>query len=667
MQKLSVIIVNYNVKFFLEQCLLSVRNSSINDNIEILVVDNNSVDGSVAMIKEKFPEVILIENKENLGFSKANNMAINRANAEYILLLNPDTIVQYDSFEKCVRFMDENPQAGGLGVKMLDGKGRFLPESKRGLPTPMVALWKIVGLSSLFPKSKIFGKYHLGYLDKEKTHEVPVLSGAYMFMRKKTLEQTGLLDEAFFMYGEDIDLSYRIVQSGYKNYYFPETRIIHYKGESTKKSSINYVFVFYKAMIIFAKKHFSRSNARILELLILFAIWFRASIAVMSRLAQRAFLPLSDALIIFTGMFFIKEYWETAIKHAETGYYPEYYTFLIVPAYICIWLFCVFIWGGYDRPIQALKILKGLFAGTVFILVIYALLPEEFRFSRALLLFGALWAGFAVIGYRNILSLSGFRRFKIGNYPDRKFIIIGDHKEAARVLLLMQETKAAPGFIGFVNPDLKATSDEDFLGNISQLQEIIMIYSVNEIIFCAKNIPPENIIDFMSEFAGKQIDFKIAPQESLFIIGSNSVHTTGDLYGISLSAIMRPENRRSKRLLDLSASMFFLLFWPLICLLVKKPFGLIRNSINVLHGKKTWVGYIPVCAKKQDNTKGKAPAIKPGILNPADALSMKELSDDNKIRLNMLYARDYKTWNDIGIIMKGIKFAGRKTRANAFK
>jgi GT2 family glycosyltransferase len=277
--KLSIVIVNYNVQHFLEQCLHSVRKASENIPTEIFVVDNNSVDGSIAMVKQKFPEVQLIENKKNTGFSFANNQAMRIAKGEYVLLLNPDTVVEEDTFEKVVAFMDAHPNAGGLGVKMLDGKGNFLPESKRGLPTPAVAFYKIFGFSRLFPRSKTFGKYHLGFLDKDKTHEVDILSGAFMLMRKATLDKVGLLDETFFMYGEDIDLSYRIILGGYKNYYFPETRIIHYKGESTKKSSVNYVFVFYKAMVIFANKHFSQNNAKLFSFLINIAIYLRAGVA----------------------------------------------------------------------------------------------------------------------------------------------------------------------------------------------------------------------------------------------------------------------------------------------------------------------------------------------------------------------------------------------------
>ncbi|MEM6966645.1 MAG: glycosyltransferase family 2 protein, partial [Bacteroidota bacterium] len=280
--KLSIIIVNYNVKYFLEQALLSVRKAIPSITAEVFVVDNNSVDESVQMVSEKFPEVHLIQNKSNPGFSTANNQAIRLAKGAYILLLNPDTVVEEDTFEKCVAFMDNHPQAGGLGVKMIDGSGNFLPESKRGFPSPFVAFCKTFGLSSLFPKSKTFNRYHLGFLDKNKTHEVDVLAGAFMLLRKSVLDEIGWLDETFFMYGEDIDLSYRIVKAGYKNYYFADTTIIHYKGESTKKGSLNYVKVFYNAMIIFARKHFVGEKARLFILMLQGAIYFRAFLTILS-------------------------------------------------------------------------------------------------------------------------------------------------------------------------------------------------------------------------------------------------------------------------------------------------------------------------------------------------------------------------------------------------
>ena len=283
-------------------------------DVEVFVVDNNSVDGSVEMVRNAFPKLHLIANIDNVGFSKANNQAIKRSKGDYVLLLNPDTIVPENCFSKLIAFADTTTDFGACGVRMVDGQGKFLPESKRGLPTPEVALYKMIGLNKIFPKSRKFGKYHLGYLPEHETNEVEILAGAFMFIRKKVLDEIGLLDETFFMYGEDIDLSYRITQAGYKNYYFADTTIIHYKGESTKKHSTNYVRVFYKAMVIFAEKHYSGKHQRAFTFLINTAIWARAAIALLINLVKSIWKPVLEIALVFGSMYLLKNYWEDHIK-----------------------------------------------------------------------------------------------------------------------------------------------------------------------------------------------------------------------------------------------------------------------------------------------------------------------------------------------------------------
>lgn len=254
---LSIIIVNYNVKHFLEQCLHSVFASTFPFQFEVIVVDNNSKDDSVAYLTSHFPLVKFIKNEQNLGFAKANNAGIAHASGKYILLLNPDTVLGEHVLAHVCSFMEGHADAGALGVKMINGNGVFLPESKRSFPTPWVSFCKISRLNKLFPNSNLFGRYHLRYLDENKIHQIDVLAGAFMLLRKEALDKSGLLDETFFMYGEDIDLSYRIKLVGYKNYYLPE-KIIHYKGESSHKNEYHYVRLFYGAMILFYKKHFHK-------------------------------------------------------------------------------------------------------------------------------------------------------------------------------------------------------------------------------------------------------------------------------------------------------------------------------------------------------------------------------------------------------------------------
>ncbi|MEL6720213.1 MAG: glycosyltransferase, partial [Bacteroidota bacterium] len=339
--QLSVIIVNYNVKYFLEQALRSVERAAQDMQVEVFVVDNNSVDDSVAMVKEKFPEVKLIANNDNPGFSVANNQAIRQAKGEYVLLLNPDTLVQEDTFEKCYKFMEAHPKVGALGVKMIDGSGNFLPESKRGFPSPFVAFCKTFGLSKLFPKSPTFNYYHLGHLSENENHPVDVLAGAFMWMRTATLEKIGLLDEQFFMYGEDIDLSYRVIKGGYQNYYLADTSIIHYKGESTKKGSLNYVRTFYNAMILFAQKHFTGKSAQLFILMLRFAIYFRATITLVSNWAKKLYLPLLDAVFLFIGLVSLKNFWGS-YHFQDADYYSDRLIYINFPIYIAVWLLSIY-------------------------------------------------------------------------------------------------------------------------------------------------------------------------------------------------------------------------------------------------------------------------------------------------------------------------------------
>lgn len=654
MVKLSVIIVNYNVQHFLEQCLHSVRKAASGIATEVFVVDNNSVDGSVQMVKEKFPEVVLIANKANTGFSKANNQAIRISKGEYVLLLNPDTVVEENTFRKVVDFMDAHPDAGGLGVQMIDGKGNFLPESKRGLPTPAVAFYKIFGLSALLPKSKTFGRYHLGFLDRNATHAVEVLSGAFMLMRKATLDKVGLLDEDYFMYGEDIDLSYRIILGGYKNYYFHDTRIIHYKGESTKKSSVNYVFVFYRAMVIFAKKHFSQSNASLFSFLINIAIWLRAGIAILSRFLKAAALPAFDAAIILAGMYFVKDYYEEKVKLSEQGgYYQNELVNIFFPLYTVIWLVSVYFSGGYDKPVRLLKIMRGILVGTAGILIVYSLLPEIYRFSRAMILFGAGLSMVSLTFTRLLMHALRIKSMRMDGAGAQRVAIAGSPAECERVKNLLAQTGIKAGFVGFVSVE-GGDGSPAFLGRFDQLAEIVNIYNIDEVIFCAKDISAQEIIDRMAVLgdAGRTA-YKIAPPESMSIIGSNSIDTAGDLYVIDINSVGKPVNKRNKRVFDFGMSLLLLATFPLVMWAQKNPLGFVANIFAVLFGAKSWVGY---ASSNDDNVH--LPKIKKGVISPAEVLPEEQRTQEIRQRLNLLYAKDYKLENDFNVMRKAFRKLG---------
>ena len=274
---LSVVIVNYNVKHYLEQCLHAVFASNGVAEMEVFVVDNCSSDGSIDYLRARYPQVHYIENSENMGFARANNIAVAQASGRYVLLLNPDTIVTSHTFADCIALLDNRTDVGGLGTCMLRTDGSFALESRRGLPTPFVAFCKMSGLTRLFPYSRVFGRYYMRYLDEHEVNDIEVISGAFMMLRREAIDKVGMLDETFFMYGEDIDLSYRLLKAGYSNVYIPSP-ILHYKGESTEKSSFRYVYTFYKAMQLFFNKHY-RHYSLLISLPISAAIWTRSAFA----------------------------------------------------------------------------------------------------------------------------------------------------------------------------------------------------------------------------------------------------------------------------------------------------------------------------------------------------------------------------------------------------
>ncbi|MDY6327435.1 MAG: glycosyltransferase [Bacteroidales bacterium] len=649
--KLSVVIVNYNVCAFLEQALASAQRAMSGIDGEIFVVDNNSADNSVRMVREKFPDVILIENRDNVGFSKANNQAIRQARGEYILLLNPDTVVEEDTFGKCVAFMDKHPECGALGVKMVDGNGRFLPESKRGIPYPSSAFYKLFGLSRLFPRSSRFGAYHATYVGEDQTAEVEVLSGAFMFLRREALDKVGLLDEDYFMYGEDIDLSYRILKGGYKNYYFPETRIIHYKGESTKKGSLNYVYVFYKAMQIFAQKHFSSGNAKVFNFFINVAIWFRASLAALKRIVGKLLLPAADFALIFTGFLGVSKYWEHAVLAHRGSSFPEYYYYAVLPGYVLLWQLSVLLNGGYRQPYSRKRLNRGVIIGAAAVLAVYALMPESMRFSRAVVVMGAMWTIISVNFMRYVCEKLHVRGFS-GRSSSRRIAIVGSPVELVRVLQIVRSMNEQAEFIGLVTTGEEPLDHDLYIGNASNLEELIAVCRVAEVVFCGHDLSSGQIIAWMSRLQHTQADFKIAPEDSLLLIGGSSIFSLEDRYTLPANLLGDRRNLRRKRVFDVLSSLAMLLLLPADIWFVKDKGGFVRNMFAVISGKRTWVGL-------RDCGKNGVPSLPQGVLFPDDIYSNNSFSKEMVDRIEELYARDYSVGNDFRIMVKSFSRLGR--------
>jgi len=638
--QLSIIIVNYNVKYFLEECLQSVRRATKNIDTEIFVVDNNSVDGSVEWIKEKFKDVIVIANKENVGFSKANNQAIKMAKGEFVLLLNPDTVVQEDTFEKCIELMNTKPDAGAIGVKMIDGTGKYLPESKRGYPSLKVALFKMIGLNKLFSSSKYFNAYYLGHLHPNEMNEVDILAGAYMFMRKSVIDKIGLLDESFFMYGEDIDLSWRIVKAGFKNYYLPTTQIIHYKGESTKKATFNYVKHFYQAMIIFAKKHQSKNTSGLIFLVQL-AIYFKGLTAYLKNIFGQLLLPLFDAAVIFAGLFFIKSFWEKNIITADNFKYPDSFTYIVIPFYIFAWIVCCYFAGVYDKPLKYIRIFRGVLIGSIFISTIYAFLPDWVRFSRAIILLGSVYTLSSLLISRQLFLLFNPQKNEASQF--KKIVAIGSMEEAERVHQLILKLNLNHEWVGVVNPN-SFTNETNYLSNITNLKEVIELFKVNEIIFCAKDIAAQQIIYWMTAIQS-QVSFKIVGEEGMSIVGSNSKETSGDLYAIDFSfSISTPFGRRNKLLMDYMITFCFTIGLPILFLLSSQRIRIISNLLPVIFRKKTWIGY-------DASSFNQLPNLLAPVFELAEAVP-NNFSSSTIQHLRFVYAKNYTVLEDVRLLFK---------------
>ncbi len=633
MRDLAVIIVSYNVRHFLQQCLASLVPAIQGINAEVWVVDNNSADGSAQMVGLHFPWVNLLALPDNLGFAKANNLAIKQADARHILLLNPDTIVEANTFSECLKFMESSLEAGALGCKMVDGRGMFLPESRRGLPTPWVSFTKMSGLGRLFPNSSLFNRYYLGFEPEDKIHEAPVLSGAFFWAKKEALDKAGLLDETFFMYGEDIDLSYRISLAGYKNYYFPKARIIHYKGESTRKGSLNYVRIFYQAMEIFAQKHFKGSWGGTLVLLLKLAIWFRAGLALINRIIGPILPLVFDAIIAFTGFFFLKQYWEANFK-PEPNAYPATYMMVLVPSQILLLAFSNWLSGGYDKPFRPVFWLRGSLLGLLLVSSITNF-SESIRMSKALILLNTFWFSISGLSWRLLIANALPSLFRWGPSKPESILIIGSENESLRVFNLLKNLNLSSYVEGFLTPSGYESNHPLCLGRQDDLLSLTQKLKIGEVIFCAANIPARQIIETMMLPRKAPLKFRTVADDSGFIIGSASSGSTGDFYSLPIELdLEKPVNKRWKRLLDIGLTLIFIALSPGLIWFAKNKVGFVKNLFWVLTGLKTWVGpKVRIPGYKSQ----KEPVIAPG----------EELSETLARQEALLYVKNYSPSMDL--------------------
>lgn len=644
---LSVIIVNYNVKHFLEQCLCSVEKAARPLQAEIIVVDNHSTDGSLDYLRPRFPGVRFLANTVNTGFAKACNQGLAMASGQYILFLNPDTIVPEDCFRACISFMNQQPRAGALGIRMQDGSGRFLKESKRAFPSPLTSLYKLSGLSRLFPRSGTFSRYHLGHLPERETNEVDVLAGAFMFIRKEVLDQTGGFDESFFMYGEDVDLSYRIQKAGYGNYYFAGSSIIHFKGESTRKASMNYVRMFYTAMIRFVRKHYGGSRAGLFTLLIYTGIWLRAGLTASANFIRRFGLPLIDAALILLSFWLMKNIWNSYVRTEVQ--YENRLLWIAFPSFTVFYLLAAYYAGLYDRWYKRSELLGSTVIATVVLLAAYALLPEQYRFSRGIIFFGALLAFWLISLLRWILVHAGVLQSRRQKEQHLTTLVVGSIEEYNEVLGLMQSAGLQQKVLGRVAVQ---AGDLSAVGYWKDLKKMATQVPYREIIYCSGSLSYQDIISSLCQLPA-ETHAMIHASGSGSIVGSQS----GDVAGESLSGenglhLANPYHQRLKRLMDVGVALTGLLFFPLQFFIQRKPLSFFVNCLAVLAGRKTWIGY----ATEQKGI----PPLRKGVLaaNGIPCSAKQPLPRESLQMMDYWYARDYQPGKELSLIGKQYRRLG---------
>ncbi|MGV3764942.1 MAG: glycosyltransferase family 2 protein [Chitinophagaceae bacterium] len=635
---ISIVIVNYNVPLFLEQCLHSVKYALEGTEGEVIVVDNASADNSMRYLPPRFPWVKFMQNEMNEGFGKANNRALAAAKGKYILFLNPDTLVTKETFDTCFRFLEEHPEAGAVGVRMLDGNGKFLRESKRSFPDPLTSFYKLAGLSSLFPRSKRFARYHLGHLPADEPAEVDVLAGAFMMVKKTVLEKTGGFDPAFFMYGEDIDLSFRIQKAGYKNFYLP-VPIVHFKGESTRKGSLNYVRMFYQAMRVFVEKHYSGGGVGLFRAAIKLAISGRAAISALRRFMLKLGLPLLDLLAMLVSFGVLLLVWQTYIKPGI-----DYSGALVVAAALGSALVAMIVhyWGGlYYRKIRFFAIPLCAIIQLPVVLSIYALLPETLRFSRGMLASAQLlfylftWMNRKLLVWMDVLEEEKEAR-------EYRAIVIGSEVEMKRIAALI----ASNG---------KKT---ELLGNVS-LEKNMLLESplpYDEVICCFGEIPMQAFLEKQPAFS-RNVRVLYSASGSESIVGSESANEAGEAYsGEYATRLATPREQRNKRLTAVLIAVYLLVSWPLLAFIIPKPFGLLGNIFRVLSGAATWIGYA--------GSGKELPQLPEGILTTTSLPGTLNSNLGNEVleALDKHYAREYSFRRDIALTRKGFYHLGAKNQ-----
>jgi len=568
---ISVIIVNYNVKDYLLNCITSIQHSEIDSDIEIIVVDNNSFDGSIEMLESKFSHITVIKNSLNLGFAKGVNQGFEKSSGKYILILNPDTIIQEDTLTLLSTYMDSFPKVGMCGPKILNADGTLQLSCKRSFPTPWVALPKILGLSKLFPRNRWMGRYNLTYLDSDQIQRVEAISGSCMFIRREVFEDIGLFDDRFFMFGEDLDFCFRTLQSGREIHYVPLTQIVHYKGESVKVTPFDSRRWFYEAMNLFVDKHFSKTESFFTRWGLRIGILLKQAYAFISSSVVQ-FIPVLMDFSVVVVAFLI------AIPFRFGDYAHLFDSYLVVIAiYSIFWILVGVVFQLYSRFVLSYNraMLSSLM--TFLLIVAFTYFFKQFAYSRAVLLVASALITLGIPGWRllaHILKSRGFfRTVHAGQSPifSRPALIVGTGNEGKRIAKnISRRLDTGMYIVGFSDRYYeKIQKDENineylppFLGTLDGIRKIIKSHSIRELVFTSDRLSNESILNVMDSTKDLRLTYRIVPKDRDILLGKASVEDVSDFPFVNIEyTLYHRLNRISKRIFDTIFSALLLVFF----------------------------------------------------------------------------------------------------------
>jgi hypothetical protein len=645
--KVSVVIVSYNVRGFLENLLGSLDRSLTGIESEIIVVDNSSDDDTVEFLRREFHDVRLIENRSNVGFGKANNQGVRISSGEYLLIINPDSIVQEDTIKEMIDFMILHPDAGAASCKILNANGTLQKSCRRGFPTPWVAFTKISGLSSLFPRSRAFGQYNLTYLNPGEVHEVDAISGSFMFLRRKVFLEVGGFDEDYFMYGEDIDLCYKIKRAGYKAYYTPQTTAIHFKGESTKRSTVNHRYEFYHAMSVFAEKRYG--SGTLLSRLLNGAIIINRQSRMLLNLLGKAIPVLADFCIAVIAVV-VGEFFRLHRIFVIPSYGRPY--FYLAPGLAFILLGAGFGIYGENKFSVKLSFLCTLLTFLLFSSLTYFL--KEFAFSRLIVLVACLIMCVIIPGWRLVYQLKSSVGSKRHPVFGRRTLVVGTDDRAVELIKKVR-AKISMGYeiIGIVSESQKKESrllGIKIIGALPDLPRLIEDEKIDEVIFASGEISYSQMLQAISNVNKSGVSLKLVPDTIDVIVGKTYVDGLSDVPLVDIDYnISRTRNKILKRLFDISFGIVGLI---VLCpVLFSKRSSSTRRVFQklprVVEGQLSVVGRSDGYPLGSDEAFGKF-----GVTGVVQLNRGQSLSDEEVEKLYVYYAKNQSFWLDLEIIAK---------------